>query len=106
MLDNPKTSVRRECCWIISNICGGTLSQVAQTIKQKNLLAKVAVMFHQDDPIIRKEICYVFKNMAHNGEKESVLATILSLNVTESVVSMLGPESSAEGIEAGLQCLF
>lgn len=67
LLNHQKKTIRREVCWIISNICAGTSSQINQVLSNSNLLLKLSQLFLQDELDVRREICYVFSNMSELG---------------------------------------
>lgn len=65
-----------------SNLCAGTASQVRQVLARSDLIQKIGVMFWSDELDVKKEICYIFKNLGRMGEKKAVLEVYLNLNVT------------------------
>lgn len=67
LLDSQRKSIRREACWILSNVCAGPCSQVSQVISQVGILPRLLSMFQHDANDVKREICYVFSNMAHMG---------------------------------------
>jgi hypothetical protein len=68
LLDYQKKVVRREVCWVLSNITAGSKKQVDAVLARPNLLKKVLDLFDSDSTDIRREICYFFSNMAHSGD--------------------------------------
>ena len=63
-------------------------------------------MFWSDELDVKKEICYIFKNIGLVGDKKVVLQIYLSLNVVEGVVNIIRQEQDSEAINVGLKCLF
>ena len=106
LLENPKKTIRKEACWIISNLCAGTASQVRQVLSRQDLFLKLGAMFWGDEIDIRKEICFIFRNMGQVGERQLVLEVIQSLNIIEGVVNLIVQDEDANAIEVGLKCLF
>jgi hypothetical protein len=50
-------------CNILSNIAAGTPEQVKAFIGRKELLDKLAGMFHTDEPEVAREICWIYPNL-------------------------------------------
>lgn len=67
---------------------------------------KLGAMFWGDEIDIRKEICFIFRNMGQVGEKQLVLEVVQTLNITEGVVNLITQDEDANAIEVGLKCLF
>jgi hypothetical protein len=55
------------------NICAGTTSQIRQVLAKPEILQTLNQMLWQDDIDVKKEICYVFKNMGNSGDKKAIL---------------------------------
>jgi importin subunit alpha-6/7 len=106
LLKSDKKSIRREACWITSNICAGTVSQIRQVLFNTELVLQVGSMFWADEIDIRKEICYIFRNMGHSGDKRAILDLYSKLNAIEGVVSLIRQDQDSQAIEVGLKCLF
>jgi importin subunit alpha-6/7 len=81
LLEHEKKSIRREACWILSNICAGSKRQIAQVLARPTLLYRVALLFTSDHNDVKKEVCYVFANMCHLGDVKAVYAVVLELKV-------------------------
>ena len=45
LLDYPKSRIVKEVCWIISNICVGTKSQLQQILSHNDLMKKLSILF-------------------------------------------------------------
>jgi hypothetical protein len=56
-------------CWILSNVAAGVQSQVAQFLSRKDLLDKLSVLFTTDVLTIRQEICWIYSNFGHLGDR-------------------------------------
>jgi len=50
LIDHQKKQIRREVCWILSNITAGTKNQIDQFIMNEYLLTKVLELFERDSP--------------------------------------------------------
>ena len=76
LLDYPKKSIKREVCWIISNIAVGTASRLSQILSEKKLLSKLFLILRDGEPELKKEVSYVFGNLCHCGKPETVIQII------------------------------
>lgn len=85
--------MRREACWILSNICAGSKRQIAQVISRQALLLKAALLFASDASDVRTEICFVFGNMCHLGETALVFRTLQELRVFDTYLAILADDS-------------
>ena len=54
LINHPKTTIRRETCWIASNIAAGTASQVLALLNDKELLKLFVHAFETDVIEIRR----------------------------------------------------
>eukprot|EP00178_Gracilaria_changii_P007837 TRINITY_DN24422_c0_g1_i1.p1 TRINITY_DN24422_c0_g1~~TRINITY_DN24422_c0_g1_i1.p1 ORF type:complete len:114 (-),score=12.11 TRINITY_DN24422_c0_g1_i1:262-603(-) len=66
-LDHYKKVVRREACWVISNIAAGNRNQVEAILSRENMMKKILELFETDGNDVKREICYIFSNFAHAG---------------------------------------
>ena len=48
MLEHYKKVVRREACWVISNITAGSRQQIEAVLGRSTLLTKILSMFESD----------------------------------------------------------
>lgn len=48
LIDSQKSLVRREVCWIISNISAGTRSQVDLLLSKEKMIDKILTLFELD----------------------------------------------------------
>lgn len=77
---HEKKSIRKEACWITSNICAGTTSQVRQVVGKAELMIALGGMLWQEEIDVRKEIAYIFKNMGHTADKRATLEIYQAMN--------------------------
>ncbi len=106
LLDHPKKSIKREVCWIISNICVGTASQLNQILSSKELLGKLFILLQGGEPEVKKEVCYIFGNMCHCGKPEAIINLMHEYLVLDSLMAYLMSEQEGKCLEGGLHALF
>ena len=105
-IGHPKKTIRREACWIVSNIAAGTKRQITELLGERQLMRQVAMIFHEDQIDVRKEACYVFSNMCLLGEKEVVLKTLYDAEAIEGAVFLISQNEDQRSIEVGLIALI
>lgn len=94
VLNDPDPFLRKDMCWLLSNIACGTQAQVAELVKTPHLaeaLAKIAV---EDIWSIRREAIYVLANVCTVGGDEDVwqIATLDGLLVMADAVKSCGDD--------------
>lgn len=107
LLDHPKVSIVREVCWILSNICVGTASQLDQILSNLDLMQKIGELYIGGDPLVKKEISYIFGNICSKySDTERIFAVMKNHNLLESLVQFIKNESDSKCLEGGLYALF
>lgn len=96
----------REVCWIISNICVGTRSQLEQIVTCKELLSKLAVLFAAGDSSVKKEIAYILGNISVGLRADEVFEYVKTYRMLESLVQFVKSEDDGKCLEGGLFALF
>jgi importin subunit alpha-6/7 len=109
LLDHPKKSIRREVCWILSNICVGTPSQLQQLMACSQLLAKLAELYISGEAEIKREVSYVVGNICHSGTPaQAVFGLLRDYRLLASMVQFImseGLEGDGKFLEGGLFAL-
>eukprot|EP00435_Cladocopium_sp_Y103_P023097 s3304_g5.t1 len=68
-LGSQKNKIRQECCWMISNICAGTTSQINQVF-ESGLFRVMLQRARDTEYSVRKEVSFA---LANASEKEEVI---------------------------------
>lgn len=105
MLEHHKKVVRREACWVLSNISAGIRAQVDAILGREVLIKKILELFETDGNDVRREICYIFSNFAHAGEPTNIFNLYKSVNIIRYYVNCLSAED-AKTVEVTLESLF
>ena len=105
MLDHYKKVVRREACWVISNITAGSSAQVSAVLNRPSIMTKVLSLFETDSNDVKREICYIFSNMAHAGDQQLIYNIYREANLIRYYVNLLTAEEP-KTIEVALECLY
>jgi hypothetical protein len=83
MLESPKISIRREICWILSNIAAGVSRQAEVFMDRQDVLKKLAWMFHCDTNEIRSEIGWIYANFGYLGDKKKLIQLCVDQGLIE-----------------------
>ena len=74
LMSSPKMKIRKECCWLLSNICAGPLYQVQQ-IRDHGFFEQFTVMARDAELSVRKEAAFA---VANASEKTEVVNDLVS----------------------------
>lgn len=106
LLEHQKSSIRREVCWILSNICVGTISQVNQILANTQLLQKLALLFQVDDSTVKLEISYIVANICHSGSEQGAIQMLSNYNFFDNLVHILLQEQDGRCLVSALNLVF
>ena len=101
-MGHTKKSIRRESCWIVSNILAGTKSQVDRIIHEQPLIDRCVVLFHTDDNDVKKQLCYVFGNMSSIGEASRVGEIYASCQVLQILSELIKQDIDVRLLQVAL----
>lgn len=77
LLDHSKKNIRKEACWMLSNIAAGNEDQIDQLFQTPNLINMVLEnLGSQAVWEVRKEACWVISNIASAGKRKHVVALV------------------------------
>jgi HEAT repeat protein len=77
LLSHAKKNIRKEACWMLSNIAAGNKSQVNTLVNTPSLLTQVLLQASSGTEWdVRKEAAWVISNVATGGSKSNVLKLI------------------------------
>eukprot|EP01037_Dinobryon_pediforme_P016663 gene16663-16843_t len=89
LLSHPKKNIRKETCWMLSNIAAGTLTQLNQLFTVPNLLSLVlAQLSAKSEWDVRKEATWVISNALTAGQKQHV-SHLVELGVVGPLCELL-----------------
>ncbi len=89
LLNHPKRTVRKEACWVLSNIAAGTHRQISTVIGTKECMQRVTDMAVSSEWEVRKEAVWVVGNIATGGTDEQIMS-IIEAGAIDAVCSILG----------------
>lgn len=69
---HEKKVIRRETCWILSNIAAGTKVQIGYLLNRKDLFSTLLELFKTDHSSVTKEIAFIYENMNLKLSNESI----------------------------------
>ena len=92
LLGHPNLRIRKEVCWMISNIAAGTLIQV-ETLIAKGYLPILTEIYKNDDTIIKKEAIWAICNFTL-AEKQELIKSNFDNNILETICLILKSKES------------
>jgi importin subunit alpha-6/7 len=104
LLEHTKKNIRKETCWMLSNVAAGTTEQLSQLMQNPSVLTQVLKqMGHGFEWDVRKEAAYVVSNIATAGNSDYT-AMLIQLGAVQSICSILG-HSDAKILTVALEAL-
>lgn len=88
LLSHPKRTVRKEACWVVSNIAAGTERQIGTVIKTKGCMQRLTQMAISSEWEVRKEAIWVVSNIATGGTDKHIMS-VIEAGAIEAVCSVL-----------------
>lgn len=105
VLEHHKKVVRREACWVVSNITAGNKFQVDAILARESMLKNILHLFETDGNDVKREICYIFSNLAHSGDPVQIFNLYKATNIVRYYLNILSSEDN-KAVEVALECLF
>lgn len=87
LLSHPNELIRKEICWMISNIAAGTLLQL-ETLVSKGYVSIMTQVLKDGDQTIKQEASWSLCNFTL-VEKKELIESIFKDNIVESVCTIL-----------------
>nr|CAH8842961.1 unnamed protein product [Trichobilharzia regenti] len=87
LLNNEKSTVVKEACWLVSNVTAGNVHQVDLVIKH-GVLPCILEIFHKGEYKAQKEACWVISNIITGGTTEQC-AYLLNLPIFKALKNLL-----------------
>lgn len=101
LMGHPNKKIRKDVCWVISNIAAGTQLQL-EALVLKNYLPRLIAVFKEDEPEIKKEVIWAICNMSLL-EKPELIQYIFENKILEVICQIIkhsDPKIIAVGIES------
>ncbi|VDO51713.1 unnamed protein product, partial [Schistosoma margrebowiei] len=87
LLNNEKSTVVKEACWVVSNITAGSVDQIDMVISH-NIIPCILEIFYKGEFRTQKEACWVISNFISGGTPGQC-AYLLNQNVLKALCNML-----------------
>lgn len=88
LLSHSKKNIRKETCWVLSNIAAGTPTQLNSLFMVPDLLSLVMKQLSVGEWDVRRESCWVISNIATSGSKHH-LKHMVELGVLRPLTELL-----------------
>jgi len=76
LLNHERRGIKKEACWVLSNIAAGTEQQISSVLGRYGCMARVAEMAEHATWEVRKEAIWVVSNVATGGNKFHVQSVV------------------------------
>ena len=93
LLNHPKRIIRKEACWVISNIAAGTQQQINTVLKTKGCMQQVIEMAISSEWEVRKEAIWIVSNIATGGTDKQIMAAV-EAGAIDAICSVLNVNDS------------
>jgi importin subunit alpha-6/7 len=90
LLSHSKKNIRKETCWLLSNIAAGTFEQLTQLVNTPGLLPRVLEQLSgSSEWDVRKEACWVVSNLASVGQTAHIHDQLVEFGVIAPLCELL-----------------
>jgi len=89
LLSHPKKGIRKESCWMLSNIAAGSRSQISALMAAPDVVAGVLGHMNGSEWDVRKEAAWVISNIATGGDQEQIFSLLTNHQAVEPICSLL-----------------
>ena len=72
LLSHTRNTIRREACWLLSNITAGNFDQIQIVIQNKHIILKLIDLVEKDLPEVIREAAWTLSNASLNCYKEDI----------------------------------
>ena len=102
MMQHTKKNIRKETCWLLSNIAAGTKEQIGQLMSWNDIMTLVVDLVRDSPWDVRKEATWVVSNIATGGtdfhvqslvEMGALTALCSILECNDSKITLVGLEA-------------
>lgn len=76
LLNHERRVIKKEACWVLSNIAAGTEQQIGSVLGKYGCMAQVAEMAEHATWEVRKEAIWVVSNIATGGNKFHIQSVV------------------------------
>lgn len=89
-LNSPHTKIRKETCWVLSNIAAGSIDQVDALLHADLAPEIIRLLATDPDYRVRKEACWVIHNVTQRGlKKPSLVQCVVEYGVIQPLCEIL-----------------
>lgn len=104
ILDMPNKNLRKEMCWLLSNIAAGTPLQIDSFVRTKHLAERVVELATDSEWQTKKEAIWTVSNVCTGGS-DSHISALIENNTVEAMSSVLDLTGESRMIIVALDAL-
>ena len=93
LLNHPKKNIRKEFCWLLSNIAAGSRSQISYLMRFPRVLSTVINMIRNAEWEVKKEANWVICNIATGGSDADIQG-LVDLGSIDAICGILDNSDS------------
>jgi importin subunit alpha-6/7 len=89
LIDHSSSHVRRDACWILSTVCGGTIKQAAQVLRRKPIVTALFQTATSDVWPVRKEAIWAVSSICDGNDRQKFVIPFIVAGGFEPLVRAL-----------------
>ncbi|KAL7532724.1 hypothetical protein ACHAXR_004801 [Thalassiosira sp. AJA248-18] len=93
LLNHPKRMIRKEACWVLSNVAAGTNQQISTVLRSKGCMQRVVEMAISSEWEVRKEAIWIVSNIATGGSDKQIMS-VVEAGAIDAICSVLNVNDS------------
>lgn len=94
LVSHKTKNIRALACETLSNLISVRTEWIEELIKRQKTIGKILTLFESDCSEVTEEICYIFSNIAKNGEPKLVFNFFKQIHIIKYFLIILQSDDS------------